>query len=501
MRGIWSLSAEWRCPGGLAHNEELTHTHLSAPKQFTPRPYQIAATQFLLENDRCALFVEPGLGKTSCTLNAIELLNLSGMTSQVLIVAPLRVAKDTWINEVRKWRHMQSLTITAIVGTPEQRLAALRSSAQIKTINYENLVWLADTLGNEWPFKTVVFDESSKLKSFRAHFKRTSTGKEALYRTGGARAGAIIRQCFKKTERVWLLTGTPSSNSLSALWPQMFFIDAGERLGKSFSVFEDRWYKTGYNGHDKELLPHAEVEIRERIKDRVFTLQAADYLNLGKEVIINISIDLPPGAAKHYRNMEEDFYIQINNREVEAFSAAAKSMKLHQLANGGIYYDEKGSWEHAHDAKLDALESLIEEACGMPVIVIYKFKSDLLRLQARFKQGKALDTRPKTMSQFLDGEIPVLFLHPASAGHGLNDMEKVTNLMIFFSMDWDNELRQQVCARIGAVRQKQSGLERPSFFYNLVAKDTIDEDILMRLETKQTVEQTLKQGLARRNLK
>jgi SNF2 family DNA or RNA helicase len=475
---------------------------LTPPKPFTPRPYGNAATDFLLENNRAALFMEPGLGKTISTLNAIHFLLECGMQSDVLIIAPIHVARNTWIDECRKWEHTFNLQVAIMVGSPKERLAALKSPAQIKTINYENLPWLVETLGDEWPFGTVVFDESSKLKSFRAHYRTSKTGKQTLVATAGTRAGAIVKQCFKQTERVWLLTGTPSANSLSALWPQMFFIDDGKRLGKSFSAFEDRWYKTGYNGYDKILLPNAEKEIREAIADKVFTLRAEDYLDLGEEIVNNVYVDLPPSARSLYDDMEKKFYVKIKEKEIEAFTAATKSGKLHQLANGGIYYDDKGSWEHTHDAKLDALESIIEEACGMPVIVVYTFQSDKARILNHFKQAKAFDTNSKTIyNSFLKGEVPILLIHPASAGHGINQLETVTNKIVFFSVDWDQELRQQVIARIGPVRQKQSGFDRPTFVYNILAHDTIDEIILDRLESKKSVEEALKEGLARKYLK
>lgn len=468
------------------------------PKTFTPKPYQDAASHFLLQEVRAALFVEPGLGKTIITLNALHTLIQCGFEHQVLIVAPLRVARDTWINEVKKWQHTQSLTITAIVGTPKERLAALNSDAQIKTINYENLSWLADTLGEKWPFRIVVFDESSKLKSFRAHFRRNASGVETLYRTGGTRAGAIVKQCFKKTQYVWLLTGTPSANSLAALWPQLFFIDAGERLGKSFSSFEERWFKINEYNRSREPFPHSEEQIRNLIADKCFTLRAKDYLELGEEITNTIYVDLPETAMQHYRSMEKEFYVKIKEREIEAFSAATRSAKLHQLANGGIYYDKKGSWEHAHDAKLEALDSIVEEACGMPVLVVYEFKSDLERLQKHYPKGKALDSKSKATDNFLKGEVPVAFIHPDSIGYGVDGLHYVTNTIVFFALDWDNEMRIQVIARVGAVRQAQAGFKRPTIIHQIVARDTIDEIILERIETKVSIEEALKQGLARR---
>lgn len=468
------------------------------PKQFTPRIYQEEGTRFLLSHNRCALFEEPGLGKSVQVANAIDALILCGISDQFLIIAPMRVARTTWKEEFAKWEHLCRHEIAVMVGMPAERLAALRSKAQIKCINYENLQWLVDTLEGKWPFRTVIFDESSKMKSFRCHFRKKKDGTNSMVCTSGARISAIAKLCFTKTQRVWLLTGTPAANSLADLWAQIFFIDKGERLGKSFTAFEDRWYKLGYNGYDKIMLPHAEEEIKNLIADVVFTLRAEDYMDLGEEIVNTIYVDIP---RKHYDEMEEKLFTEIKAGGVEAFTAATKSMKLHQIANGAIYWDDQGSYEEIHDEKVQALQSIIEEAAGMPVIVVYKFKSDLERLQKAFPKGVALGKKKQVEKDFKEGKIPILFLHPASAGHGIDAFQNVTNIMCFFSLDWNAEERQQVIARIGKVRQFQAGLNRPTFIHQIAARNTIDEDILLRIEKKISIEQALKEGLARRGLK
>ncbi len=468
---------------------------------FVPRgPFQTAATQFLLQDDRRMIAVDMGLGKTTMTLNAIDALVRCGESHPFLILAPLRVARTTWKDELSKWEHLSHLNISPIVGTEKERLAALKKDVPIYTCNYENLIWLTQQLEGKWKFRNIVVDEATKLKAHRAHYRRTSKG-EALCCTGGARTTALARIAFKKVQRFWELTGSLGSNSLLQIWPLIWYLDGGERLGKSYTSFQDRWFKVGYNGFDIEPLPHAEGEIREKIKDLVFTLLAKDYLELGEEIYTNIYVDLPANARIHYDEMEKEFYTQVKNKEIEAFTAATKSSKMQQIGNGAIYHDRKGNWEPIHKAKIEALESIVEEANGMPLIVVYKYVSDLERLKKAFPEGKALNDNVQVEQQFKRGEIQILFVHPASAGHGIDSFQNVTNILVFFSLDWDAELRSQVVARIGAVRQFQAGFQRPVFIYQIVARDTIDCDILERIDKKLTMEETLKRGLARVGLK
>lgn len=470
-------------------------------KNFIPRAYQEAGTNFMLLHPRCAVFAEPGLGKSIMALNMIDTLRLLGDDSKVLIVAPLRVARTTWPNECLKWTHLKHYKVSAIVGTAVQRKNALYDSADIYTVNYENLPWLAEQVKDRWPFRVVIFDESTKLKSHRSHFRAKADGTKYLVCTGGARTNSIAKIMWTKVRRVVLLTGTPAPNGLKDLWGQLWFCDKGVALGSSFSAFEDRWYKIGYNGYDKELLPFAENEIRKAIEPITFTLRAQDYMALGEEVYNTIVVDMPEKAQKHYKEMEKKLYTVVEDKEIEAFTMGVKSQKCHQIANGAIYWDDKGSYEEIHDAKIEALQSIIEEAAGMPVIVVYKFKSDLARLKKAFPKGKALDTVKKTEDDFRAGLIPVLFLHPDSAGHGIDGFQNVTNILCFFSVDWNGETRSQVIARIGKVRQFQAGLNRPVFIHQIICRNTVDEDILRRIDEKLSIEDALKAGLARRNLK
>ncbi len=438
-----------------------------------------------------------GLGKTVMVLNAIDVLIKCGESKPFLIVAPLRVARTTWRDETRKWDHLNYLAVQPITGDRSARLAALAVKADIYCINYENLPWLLEALDGKWPFKSIVADESSKLKSHRSHYRKCKGGL-SLVCSGGVRTTALARVAFKKVKRFWNLTGTPAPNGLIDLWGQCWFIDGGKRLEGNYTAFEQRWFRLGFNGFSLEMLPNAETEIRAAIADVTFTLRAEDYLDLGEEIVNTIYIDLPAKARKHYDEMESDLYTEITAGGVEAFNAATKTAKCHQICNGAIYYEKNGEWEQIHDAKIDALQSVIEEAAGMPVIVAYKFKSDLVRLKKAFPRGVAFDTKPKTEAAFKAGEIPVLFLHPESAGHGIDGFQNVTNIICLFSVDWNAETRGQVIARIGKVRQFQAGLDRPVMVHQIVARDTIDEDILLRVSSKMSVEAALKAGLARR---
>jgi SNF2 family DNA or RNA helicase len=486
-------------------------TGVNMTQIFTAKPYQEEGTKFLFSTLRAALFMEPGTGKTMTTLNALDLFFKIGIPGPYLIIAPKRVARSTWMDEIKRWTHTRYMHVEIMVGSPSERLAALNAEADIKTINYENLQWLADQLdGKEWPFKVVVFDESSKCKSLRCSLSTNKSGKKFIKKSSakkpkGLRIEAIVKRLFDKEQRVYLLTGTPCSNSLADLWAQLFLIDAGASLGHSFTSFEERWFRTDYNGFTKKLFPHSEKEIRDAIAPKVFTLRAKDYLDLGEEITTNIYVDLPPKVREHYDAMEKEFFIQLRdagkNIDIEAFTKATSLNKLRQISNGTIYHGKEGLYEVLHDAKIQALESIIEEACGMPIIVVYAFKSDLEQLKKAFPKGKALDTSKVSEDNFKQGKIPILFLHPASAAHGVDGFQYITNKIVFYSVDWDSELRSQAIARVGAVRQFQAKLNRPCFIYNIMAKDSVDADIMSKIEGKVTIEDALKDGLARRGLK
>lgn len=453
-------------------------------KAFTGRPYQSIITDHLLKFDRCAAWAGMGLGKTISTYNALDALFLAGEDHPVLVMAPLRVARTTWPEEAKKWRHLRHIDVQPIVGSEAERRMALKYDASVYTCNFDNLMWLVDHFGDRWPFGTVVIDEATKLKGFRL-------------KQGAKRAHALARVAHTKSKRFIELTGTPSPNGLADLWGQMWFIDQGVRLGRTYSAFKDRWFQKSHDGYGITALPHAQAEIQEKLRDVCLTIDAADWFDLEAPIVNNIFVDLPVKARQQYRDMEKEMFAEIDGHGVEAFNAASRTIKCLQMANGAAYIDDKQNWREMHDAKLQALEDIIDEANGAPVMVAYHFKSDLARLQAAFPKGRALDQNPQTIRDWNAGKIRVLFAHPASAGHGLN-LQDGGNILVFFSHWWNLEERLQIVERIGPVRQMQAGHRRPVFIHNIIARDTVDELVIERIETKREVQDILLQAMKTR---
>jgi len=452
------------------------------------RPYQKLIIDHILDKERCNAFVPMGLGKTISTLKALESLSLVD-DSPTLVLAPLRVAQSTWPDEVKKWS--VDLPVTAIVGSAEQRAQSLRSDSAIFTINYENVPWLVDWFKynpRPWPFKTIVADEVTKLKGFRT-------------RQGTKRAKALAEVAHKKVDRWIGLTGTPAPNGLKDLWGPMWFVDGGQRLGKSFAAFSDRWFRKSYDGFGMDPLEHAQREIEQSISDVCLSLDAKDYFDLKEPITNRITVDLPYKARQQYRDMEKKMFLELEGHlgptAVEALNAASKTQKCLQLANGAIYTDESKNWTEVHDAKIAALDDIIEEAGGAPVLVAYHFRHDLHRLRAAFPRGRVLDSDPETIRAWNAGKLPVLFAHPASAGHGLN-LQDGGNILVFFSVNWNLEEHQQIIERIGPVRQLQAGHNRPVFIHYILANETVDFDVLERLESKATVQEVLMKAMKRR---
>lgn len=463
-------------------------------RPFIPRAYQSVGIEHLIERPRCALWAGMGMGKTVTTATALDVLAL--MEDQVfpaLAIAPLRVARRGWPKEIQKWQHLRHLRVSPIVGEAAERKAALRRPAEIYTINYENLPWLLDEVGTDrWPFPTVVPDESTKLKGFRL-------------KQGTQRARALGRVAHTKIRRLIELTGTPAPNGLIDLWGQAWFLDAGQRLGRTFDGFKQRWFQSipGSDGYTQiKPLAHAQAEIEARLRDLCLTLDPRDYFDLHEPIHSVVEVDLPDKVRRTYEQFERELFMQLDGHDIEAFNAASRTMKLLQLANGAVYkQNDDGSddtpWVEVHDAKLDALEDIIEEAAGMPVLVAYQFKSDLARLRKAFPRGRWLADEDE-FDQFLTGDYPVGFAHPKSLGHGVDGLQDVTNIIAFFGHWWDLELRQQIIERIGPVRQAQAGYDRPVFIYDIVAANTVDEQVIERHETKREVQDLLLEAMKRR---
>jgi SNF2 family DNA or RNA helicase len=455
-------------------------------RDFEPRPYQRLALQHMLDTPRCALWAGMGMGKTSTALAAADVLhNLHGEDRPTLVTAPLRVASNTWPTEVRKWRQFAGLDVVPIVGTEAERRAALKRDAPIFATNYEQLPWLVEHLGDRWPFRQVVADESTRLKSFRL-------------KQGGARARALGRVAHKHVHRFVELTGTPAPNGLGDLWGQMWFIDAGQRLGRTHGGFVQRWFRPGHDGFSVEPLPHAQDEIQHLLRDVCLTLDPKDWFDLREPVVNTIRVELPKNARGKYRDMEREMFMHLEGHEVEAFNAAAKTMKCLQLANGAAYVGENNdAYIEVHDAKLQALDSIVEEANGAPVLVAYHFRSDLERIKREFPHAINVAT-PEGLRDAQRGKGRLWVGHPASMGHGVDGLQDHCNQVAFFGHWWDLEQRQQFIERVGPVRQAQAGKDRPVFIHNIVAADTVDEIVLARHESKREVQDLLKEAMKAR---
>lgn len=453
---------------------------------FTPRAYQHQLIGHMLDLPRCGGWAGMGMGKTVSTLMSLDMLELVE-PGPALVLAPLRVAASTWPDEAKKWGNLRNVEVSAVIGTPEQRRAALRRPASIYTTNYDNLVWLVEELGERWPFRKVVADESTRLKSFRL-------------RQGGKRAQALAQVAHCKVDRFIELTGTPSPNGLQDLWGQAWFLDRGQRLGRTWEAFVQRWFRSipGDNGFTRiEPMPFAQEQIEDRMRDLCLSLDARDWFDIRQPIENVIRVELPKRARALYEDMEREMFMQLDGHEIEAFSAAAKTIKCLQIANGAAYTDEAGNWSEVHDAKLQALEDVIEEAAGMPVLVAYHFKSDLARLLRAFPKGRHLDQDPQTIRDWNAGKIPILFAHPASAGHGLN-LQDGGNILVMFGHWWDLEQYQQIVERIGPTRQAQAGHDRPVFIHHIVAADTIDEIVMARRESKRGAQDLLLEAMKRK---
>lgn len=455
-------------------------------KRFEPRGYQQLISQHQLDTPRGGTFAEMGLGKTVATLNTIQAEHLSGMqTKPALVLAPLRVAQSTWPDEAAKWEHLSGTEVQPIVGTDAQRRRALKNTnAGVFTVNYENIPWLIEALDGEFPFGQVIADESTKLKSFRL-------------KQGGQRAQALARIAHTKAEQWKNLTGTPTPKSLTDLWGQVWFLDGGARLGRSFHTFTRRWFKPDWSGYGVVAMPHAQEEIQALISDICLSVRARDWFDLKEPVVNKIMLDLPKPARKLYEDMEKEMFIELEGGvPVEAFSAGAKTGKCAQLANGAIY-TEAPSWKEVHTVKLQALESIIDDAQGKPVLVAYNFKSDLARLKAAFPKARVLDDNPQTIRDWNAGKIPVLLAHPASCGHGLN-LQDGGHILVFFGLDWNLEYHDQMIERIGPTRQMQAGHDRLVFIHYLLVKDTVDEIMLERHASKRGVQDILMDYMRRK---
>jgi SNF2 family DNA or RNA helicase len=399
--------------------------------------------------------------------------------TKTLIVAPLRVARMTWSSEIEKWDHLQDLKLSKVLGSERDRLRALEADADIYIINRENTEWLVNHYGKAWPFDMVVIDELSSFKSNKS------------------RRFKALRKVRPLIKRVVGLTGTPTPNGLIDLWPQIYLLDRGERLGKTITGYRKEYFDPGQKNwqtgvvYNYLLKEGSEKAIYEKISDICISMKAEDYLEVPELKEITIEIELDPKDYKKYKQLEKDLLLPLSeNEDIEALTAATLSNKLLQLANGAVY-DEKRKVHLIHDEKLKALEEIIEAANGKPVIVYYNYKHDLERIKRYFKDVRTLETE-EDISDWNAGRVPILALHPASAGHGLN-LQHGGNIIVWFGLNWSLELYQQANARL-----HRQGQTSKVIAYLLVTKGTIDEDVVTALRSKNYTQDNLLNALKAR---
>lgn len=452
-------------------------------KEFIPRPYQKRIIERIVCQPRTMIWADMGCGKTVSTLTALDPMLFMGM-GPALIVAPLRVAQSTWPDEVAKWKHLAHLKVSVVCGSVNARRRALEEPADIYCTNFEQLPWLVEHFGKDWPFKIVVVDEATRLKGFRL-------------RQGSQRAKALAR-VYSLIDRFIELTGTPAANGLIDLWGQAWFIDKGERLGKSMTEYETRFFRPVRTGNEAYMVkyvpaPGADEQIKALLADVSLTVRAEDYFDIDEPIINDIYVDLPSSQKYKYKELERDLYAILGETTIEAANAQSALVKCLQFASGAIYVEDGNedgelirTWAHIHDAKLDALGSVIEEASGAPVLVAYQFRHEVERIRDRFPQARLLDSDPQTIRDWNAGKIPLLLAHPAACGHGLN-LQDGGNILCFFSSGFNYEQYAQIIERIGPTRQAQSGHPRAVFVHRIIARGTADEAVYRALSRKQNV--------------
>lgn len=437
--------------------------------KYGPHEYQTFATNFILSHPIAAVLLEMGLGKSVITLTAIFDLTLdSFLIRKVLVIAPLRVARDTWPAEIEKWDHLCGLTYTVAIGSEVQRKTALLQRAQVYLINRENVDWLVNKSGLPFDYDMVVIDELSSFKAYSAKRFRA------------------LRKVRPNVKRMVGLTGTPSSNGLMDLWAEIGILDMGRRLGRYITHFRSSFFVPDKRNQQMVFSykpkPGAEDEIYRLISDITISMKNTDYLKLPELVMNEVPVRLAQEEQQHYQTMKEEMVLSLKGKEIDAVNAAALSGKLLQMANGAVY-DESGGIAHIHDRKLDALEDLIEAANGKPVLIAYWFKHDLERILERFP-AEQLDST-ESIRRWNSGKIPIAVIHPASAGHGLN-LQTGGSTLVWFGLTWSLELYQQTNARLWRQGQKDMVV-----IHHIIAKDTIDEQVMVALKRKDRTQSAL----------
>ena len=410
------------------------------------------------------------MSKTVITLSALYDLCLDRFeVHRVLVIAPLRVARDTWPAEIQKWDHLKGLTWSVAVGTAQERLAALRQKTFLHIINRENVQWLIEDSGIRWEYDMIVIDELSSFKSHQAKRFRS------------------LLKVRPRVKRIVGLTGTPSSNGLMDLWAEFRLLDMGKRLGRFITHYRDQFFMPDARNMNQifsyKPRPGAEAEIYRRIRDMTISMKSTDYLQMPECVINRVPVFLSPAEQDIYNALKRELVVQLGGEEVDAVNAAALSNKLCQMANGAVYTEDKHT-VCFHDRKLDALEDLLEGANGKPVLVAYWFKHDLARIQKRFTVRELKSSGD--IQAWNAGRIPVAVIHPASAGHGLN-LQAGGSTLAWFGLTWSLELYQQTNARLWRQGQRADTV----VIHHIIAQGTIDEQIMQALEDKDRTQAAL----------
>lgn len=449
---------------------------------FKPHAYQQHCIDKIIEIKKLGLFLDMGLGKTVTTLTAVKDLKYHRFqVKKVLVIAPKKVAEGTWIREKDKWDHTKMLRVSAVLGSQTKRIRALNTPADLYIVNRENVVWLVDYYRNSWPFDMVVVDESSSFKSHKAkRFKALSS------------MGAHI-------ERLVELTGTPSPNGLNDLWSQVYLLDGGERLGRRYTQFRERYFDPGDRGqhviYNYKAKPGSESSILEKISDICISMKAEDYLQLPEVVYHQVPVVLDAKAEKAYTELEKKMVLELpEDEEIGVTSAAALSNKLLQLANGAIYDDDRIAHE-VHGCKIEAFLELVESLQGKSVLVFYNFQHDRERLIKALAKSKLRIRELKTPADedaWNQGEVDILLTHPASSAYGLN-LQQGGNHVIWFGLTWNYELYTQANKRLHRQGQKERVI-----IHHLVCSGTRDEDVMKALEKKEDVQDWVMRSLKAR---
>jgi hypothetical protein len=442
------------------------------------RPIQQPMVAWAREHKRCQIWAGMGSGKTSSVEYLIalhKLLGTIGSDEPWLVLGPMRVSRDTWPEDLARWEQFEDLRILPLTGTPNERRDKLKSRADIYTLSYELAPWLVEHYMEKWPFRHIIADESDRLKSFRE--KKGGVG--LTHRKSGKvgkRAHSLGMIAHNLTEHWINLTGTPCTNGLKDLWGPQWYIDRGAALGRTYSAYLQRWFRTNPYSRAIEPMPFSEPQIHAALRDTCITIDPHDYYDLKKPILTRVNVKLPKEARRIYRQLEKELFVDLaEHGEVEVFNQAALTNKCLQLANGAVY-TEYPKWAPIHDEKLEALRSIVSESGASPLLVAYSFKSDVARIKKAFPDAVELST-PQGMAAFRSGGSGMGLAHPKSMGHGIDGLQTVCNKLVRYGHIWNAGETWQMMERIGPMRQMQLGLT-DVWVYEIVAENTLDEDVI-----------------------